>query len=179
MRTEEVKVLKYEELDDRAKEKARSWYTADNDCYGWHRENMQSLEGFAEAFNVKILDYNLGGSDNRNQHVKFELQIDDNVDAMGGVRLWKWFNNQFAMPDLSGQCPFTGYCFDETLLDPIRKFMQRPSAGMTYKELIQDCVDEFCTEYANDVDYTYSDEAVAENIIANEYEFTEDGERWL
>ena len=28
------------------------------------------------------------------------------------------------------------------------------------------------------IEYYYSDESVDENIICNDYEFTEDGERW-
>ena len=87
-----------------------------------------------------------------------------------------WLNNHRALPDLSGNFPFTGYCFDETLLDGIRKFLNRPW-NCTYEELMQDCIDDFCKDYANDVDYQYSDEAVDESIAANEYEFLEDGSR--
>lgn len=171
-------VYKYEELSDRAKERAREWYREEilafDDDYYWCKDNVDSLKKWADWFCVKILDYSLGGSDNRNQHVKFELYIDYIIEEMRGVRLWKYFNNQLVMPDLSGNCPFTGYCFDEVLLDKIRDFMKRPW-DTDYQELMQDCIDDFCKAYADDVDYQYSDEAVEESIIANEYEFDEDG----
>lgn len=176
MRTKEVQIFKYEELDDEAKENARDWYRSAGDCYSWGEENLDSLKAWAEWFHVKIRDYSLGGSDNRSQGVKFEVNIDSNVDDLRGVRLWKWLNNQFIFPKLDGSCPFTGYGFDETLLDPIREFMKRPS-DLSYFELMKECIEAFCSAYAADVDYSYSDEAVEENIIANEYEFDSQGRR--
>lgn len=166
-------VYKFEELSDRAKERARDWYR-DGLEYHWADDNIDSLREWADWFYVKIRSYSLGGSDNRYQQVKFELNIDDNVAGLRGVRLWKWFQNQCVLPDLSGTYPFTGYCFDEVLLDPIRDFLNRPW-DTDYEELMQDCIDKFTKSYANDVDHQYSDEAVDESIILNEYEFDENG----
>ncbi len=176
MREEVIKVYKFNELDDQAKQKAREWYRQGFE-YHWARENMDSLKAFADWFQLRIRDYSLGGSDNRSQGVKYELRCDDNLLGMSGARLWRYFqNNPHMLPDLSGDCPFTGYCFDETLLDPFRQFMKRPAVGTTYEDLVKDAIDAFCKTYADDVDYNYSDEAVDESIEANEYEFTEDGE---
>ena len=175
MRLKTTAVYQFSELTDRAKDKARDWYRQGIE-YDWGHDNMASLKAFASWFDLKIKNYSLGGSDNRSQGVSFEVTIDDKIAELQGVRLWKWFNNQRALPDLSGNCPFTGYCFDETLLDGIRKFLNRPW-NCTYEELMQDCIDDFCKDYANDVDYQYSDEAVDESIAANEYEFLEDGSR--
>jgi hypothetical protein len=175
-KTVEVDVYKFEELSDRAKEKAREWYRSGFDYY-WGDDNISSLKEWADWFNVKIKNYSLGGSDNRSQGVDFDLYIDSNVDQLRGVRLWKWMNNQTVLPDLTGNCPFTGFCFDENLLDKVRDFMKRPW-DTDYRELMQDCIDEFCKAYADDVDYQYSDEAVDESMEANEYEFDEDGNRF-
>lgn len=184
MRTEQVKIYKFDELDDSAKERARAWYRGCGDVYSWGDESVESLKKFAEWFGIRIRDYSLGGSDNRSQGVKFDLNVDDwladeydETHGMRGVRLWKYLNNQFMLPDLSGNCPFTGYCMDEVLLDAVREFMERPH-DVNYTELMTECIDRFVKEYAAEVDYEYSDEAVDENILANEYEFTEDGEHW-
>jgi hypothetical protein len=169
-------IYKFSELDERAKERARDWYRQGID-YDWGSDNVASLKGWADWFYVKIKNYSLGGSDNRSQDVDFELNIDSNIEELRGVRLWKWMQNQMVLPDLTGNCPFTGYCFDENLLDKIREFINHPW-DTDYRELMQDCIDEFCKAYADDVDYQYSDEAVDESMEANDYEFDEDGNRF-
>ena len=166
-------VYKFSELDERAKERAREWYRNGME-YHWSSDNLASLKAWADWFYVNIKNWNLGGSDNRNQDVTFDLNIDSNVEDLRGVRLWKWMQNQMVLPDLSGNCPFTGYCFDENLLDKIRDFIKHPW-DTDYRGLMQDCIDDFCKAYADDVDYQYSDEAVDESIEANDYEFDEDG----
>lgn len=177
MRIEQIKICQFDELDERAKEKAREWYRSCGDCYGWAEDNLESLKAFCVHFHLKLVNWSLGGSDNYNQRVEFRTQLDDEIQQIRSVRLWKWLNNQFPLPALDGSCPFTGYAFDETLLDRIREFMKRPW-DISYPELMEQCMEEFCTAYANDVDYSYSNEAVDENIRANEYEFTESGDRW-
>lgn len=172
-----IKLYQFDELDDRARERAREWYRQGIE-YDWGSDNVASLKAFADWFQVRIRDYSLGGSDNRSQGVKYELCCDDNLLGLSGVRLWKYFqNNPHMLPDLSGSCPFTGYYMDETLLNPIRAFLDKPTEGTTYEELIKDSIDEFCHAYAQDVDYQYSDEAVDESIEANEYTFLECGTR--
>lgn len=176
--TKSVTVYQYAELSDKAKEKAREWYRSSGECYHWGEENIASLKAFAEWFNIEIKCYSLGGSDNRDNHVKAELNCDDNLLELSGVRLWKYMQNQMVLPKLDGDCPFTGYGLDENLLDPIRSFIKRPVIGMTWRGIIKECLDAFVTAYVADVDYAYSDEAVTENIEANEYEFTVDGDRY-
>ena len=175
-------VYQYAELDDKAKGKARHWYRSCEDCYCWGDESVASLKAFADWFGVKIRDYSLGGSDNWNNHVKWELDRFDQWFELEDVRLWKYLNNNpHHLPKLDGSCPFTGYCMDETLLDPIREFMKRPTINecMTIEKLIGEGIDKFVSAYCADVDYSYSDEAVAENIELNEYEFTKEGNRYL
>lgn len=174
-------VYKYDELDDKAKAKARDWYRSCGDCYHWGEESLASLKAFAEWFGLKIRDYSLGGSDNRHNHVKWGFDRSDDWMCLEDLRLWKYLNNNpHHLPKLDGSCPFTGYCMDESLLDPIRKFMKRPTinnAGTSWIDILKQCVDKFVVDYCSEVDYAYSDEAIAENIEANEYEFTKEGDR--
>lgn len=174
-RTITREVFTFSELSETAKETARDWYRTDLE-YHWAGENMDSLKKWANWMNVVITDYSLGGSDNRN-NVRWHLNIEDKIADLRGVRLWKFFTNQFPLPDLSGNCPFTGYCFDETLLDVIRDFMARPWDA-TYRDLIRESIDKYVHDYAADVDYTYENEAVDEAIEANGYEFYEDGSNY-
>ena len=176
MRHKTIEIYLFEELSDSAKEKARMWYRTGSE-YPWGEESISSLKAFAEWFGVEIRNYSLGGSDNRSQGVEWRLNIDDALADLKGVRLWKYLNNHFLLPKLDGSCPFTGYCMDEVLLDPIREFMTRPNQSEDYEGMIEESIHRFCKSYADDVDYYYSDEQVDESIIANEYEFLEDGSR--
>lgn len=175
MRTKQVNVYQFSELSDAAKERARSWFRSCCNDYGWGHENLDSLMAFADWFRINVRTWSLGGSDNRSQGVEFSVAVDDAIGQLRGVRLWKWLNNQLSLPDLSGNCPFTGYCFDEVLLDGVREFLKRPW-NCNYHELMQHCIDAFCKAYAEDVDYAYSDEVVDETLGVNGYEFLENGE---
>lgn len=175
MRTITKEVFTFSELSETAKETAREWYREGME-YGWATENLDSLNAWAKWMGVSITNYSLGGSDNRDNHVRWHLETDQ-FEGFRGVRLWKYLNNQFIMPDLSGNCPFTGYCFDETLLDVFRDFMKRPWDA-TYRDLIRASIDKLVHDYAADVDYTYENEAVDESIEANGYEFYEDGSNY-
>lgn len=168
-------VYTFDELSDSAKETARQWYREGLD-YSFAEDNVDSLKKWAEWMGVDITDYSLAGSDNRNNQVRWDINSRQ-FDGLRGVRLWKYLNNQFIMPDLSGNCPFTGYCFDESLLDTLRAFMRRPWDA-TYRTLIKESIDKFIRDYAADVDNCYTDESVDEAMDANEYEFYEDGSKY-
>jgi hypothetical protein len=165
---------RYDELGEDAQERAREWYTTDLDFLGaedWHN----SLKGFCDFFPASIADYFI--SPWQHSYVKIDATADDDINELSGVRLWKWLHNNgyFTPKTLGGDCPFTGYCGDEDLLDPIRAFRDKPTEGTTLSDLLQDCGDSWLKAYAADWEYSYSDECVAETIIANGYEFDEDG----
>lgn len=73
-------------------------------------------------------------------------------------------------------CPFTGFCGDEDLLDPIWKFLEKPD-GTTFEELIGECMDSLTKSVVADMEYQESFEYFEEHCSGNEYEFTEDGKR--
>lgn len=93
-----------------------------------------------------------------------------------GVRLWKWIVNQSGWTAYcNGDCPFTGYCGDEPLMDPIREFIARPTQGTTLADLLGECVHRWAIEWRNDMECQCEDESLIDAIEANEYEFTADG----
>jgi hypothetical protein len=173
VRTITKTVFEFSELSESAKQTAREWYRANRD-YDWASENLESLKKWADWMRVEITGHSLGGSDNRDNHVRWHLNIDSWMADLRGVRLWKFLNNQFNLPDLSGSCPFTGYRFDETLLNVFREFMARPWDA-SYRDLIRASIDKFVCDYSADVDYYYDDESIDESIEVNECEFYEDG----
>ena len=74
-------------------------------------------------------------------------------------------------------CPLTGYCGDESLLDPIRKFIASPSPSTTLEDLMQECGNSWIAEGVNDNEHFESIEYLKDEAEGNDYEFTEEGER--
>jgi hypothetical protein len=74
-------------------------------------------------------------------------------------------------------CGLTGFCADDDLLEPIRKFMldgwkhDRSNA----EELLNDCMYSFLSAYEKELDYVASFEYYVDTAVANEWEYDEQG----
>lgn len=200
MKTIKTVVYNFDELSDTAKEEARDWYRSIDTEIAWSRENRESMEAFAGIFPIKVIDWSYG---DRSSGVRFRIE-DENVEGLKGLRLHRWLMNnvhhkiyqgkyystagdyvdgkytykkRHSNVQLESSCPFTGYCMDDTLLDPIHAFLKAPSVAMTLKELLDDCFDAWVKACEAEIEYQNSDEAVDETIRVNEYTFTADGKR--
>ena len=143
-----------------------------HDLYSWQGENIDSLKGFCDEFNLSGMDYAV--STCSYSYATANIQ-DEDIAALSGVRLFKYIQNNHNLDKLlSGNCPFTGYCFDENLLDNIRSFIQSPDKR-NFQELINDCLHDWVKTYIADWEYTYTDEALQETCERNEYYFDENG----
>lgn len=74
-------------------------------------------------------------------------------------------------------CVLTGVCYDDDLLDPMYKFLEKPSE-MDFRDLLEDCIHSLQRSVQSEIEARNTDEAIAETIEANEYEFYENGERY-
>ena len=182
MRTIKVKVFTFDELNDDAKERAREWYRRGQEPGGnWASEWRQTAEEAAKFLPFEITDWSVG---DYRQFVKIRVKNNDVAD-MSGVRLWKWLkagsvngSQWFNLGvDPFASCPFTGYCGDDFILDPIRVFLVRPDISTTGRELFQACADSWVDAWAKDMEWCDSNECIDENILANGYEFDENGRR--
>lgn len=72
-------------------------------------------------------------------------------------------------------CPFTGYCMDYPLLQPIRDFIARPNKSTTWAELLQDCMSQWAHDCNADYEHCTSFESFLEDARANGWEYDEDG----
>jgi 6-pyruvoyl-tetrahydropterin synthase len=77
-------------------------------------------------------------------------------------------------------CILTGVCYDDSFLSPMYNFINDyrnfPSANyQTFEDIIQYCFDSLKKDLESEEEYRNSDEAIKDEIEANEYEFTEDG----
>jgi hypothetical protein len=159
MKTETITVLTFDELSDDGKGRAISAYrNAGHDYFGID-DGMASLKIFASHFGVNIKDYSLGTCsysyvthDAENRHFR-------------GKRLAEF--NRDNMP--------TGYYLD---CDLWITFYDVFKASGDAKAAFEAAIDTWVRQIVADMEYQESDEAIAEMLSINDYEFLESGERW-
>jgi len=71
-------------------------------------------------------------------------------------------------------CPLTGYIIDNSLLDPIWKFMEKPD-NTTFYNLVDACLDSWLKDCNDDYEYCTSMEYFVEDMESNGIMFDESG----
>lgn len=204
METITINVYQFSELSEQAKRKAINNYNNNQYFdYIWH-EGEQTVTKFCELTNVRT---------GRNSWLDFNINnIDDTILELTGVRLMKYFINNFAFlykakylkhfnshknhrmvknktANRTGKeygmaysnvqevrdCTLTGVCWNEDFLDPIYSFIKNPNSNETFQDVISDCFSSLRKAIEREIEYQQSDEAIIENIEANEYRFEQDG----
>jgi hypothetical protein len=130
----------------------------------WHdlgdfalQEMVESLEAFAAHIGAYV-DYSLSIAPDRGEFVRFITESDK--------------KNMFKGLDLSGNCPLTGMCYDEDILDAIRE--AKPEDSLS--DILADIEYRVLKTLHDEGRYIYSEEGLREMCEANEYEFLESGE---
>lgn len=75
----------------------------------------------------------------------------------------------------------TGFCAGYTILDAIHKFLEdgwKNEPHKTWEDIVEECVDDFFSEWRSDMEYSMSEDGFEEECEANDWEFTEDGLRY-
>ena len=154
MRVIQKTIFKYEELSDGAKEKARDWYK-DMEPFSWNDEWRESMLAYCGNFGVKP-DWNVG------PFCPVEYSHNATNSNFRGLKL-ATIDRDRMLTGFCGDCDFWYAFYDgfKQTGDALAAF----DAGL-YAGLIA---------WRNDWEYAYSDEAVEEAIICNEYEFDEKG----
>jgi hypothetical protein len=170
-------LYKFEELPADIQERIVSrWRDGDHDM-PWNDEWWQSLVEFQSyPMPIKVKDWDVSPF---SYTYVTTTTTDDDVAALSGVRAWKWLVNngwqKLAHPPKGQSCPFTGYCGDENLLDPLRGALANPLAITSLEDVFKDACNTWAKAWSQDMEYWYSDECIREEIAANEYEFEADG----
>ena len=190
MRYITIKAFKFDELSEKAKENARKNYRRECECdqLPWADENSESIRKICKALNCsyEIDSYN---------HCFLTFQGEDEVLTLKGARAYKYVWNNFIEPNLKGKyisnghknyyskvtkefnCPFTGYCADMLLLDAFNVWKDDLREFETTVECFLNRVGYAIENFLDsEEEYYDSDEYVEDMIIANDYEFDEDGE---
>ena len=66
---------------------------------------------------------------------------------------------------------------DYDILKPLHEFLKNP-IETDLETILSDCLEEWRIAVKNDYESQQEDEYISEHLIANEYEFTEEGERY-
>ena len=204
MRYLTIKAFKFSELSERAKETARENYRKEYECdqLPWADENSESIRKICEALNCsyEIDSYNHCDLEFKGEDEVLLLEgarayayvwnnfIEPNLTPkfICGCKIKDKFHygcvskdsiNYYSKVTKEFNCPFTGYCADMLLLDAFNVWKDDLREFETTVECFLNRVGYAIENFLDsEEEYYDSDEYVEDMIIANDYEFTEDGE---
>ena len=155
MREVEIKVYTFEELNESAKERARDWWRGHG--ADWCDETNESITAFLDKFDVELREYRIDwGSYN------YQLSDYDN-NTFRGMKLKDFVREEY----------LTGYCVDADLSITFYDTFEKTGDAMyAFKQ----AVDAGFEAWYRDIEYQGTNEYIDEALVANEYEFTADGE---
>lgn len=128
--------------------------------------------------------YNSWSSDKKLFHKKVTSRFTE-LRGRGEDSTYYW-NVYYGLPlvPYNHSCELTGVCYDEDLLQPIYDFIEKGHNTDSFKYvtlqmLLDDCFESLERSLEDEVESRNSDEAIIEEIEANEYEFLQDGSRFV
>lgn len=154
MKTVQIQAYSFDELSDRAKDRARKLIGYD---YHWGDESIGSIQAFCDHFGVKIKDYSIGA------YSPSWLTTNADNEHFRGFTL----KNAKALPESP-----TGYCMDYTMREVFIKEFERTGNA---KQAFEDAIDAAVSEWVADMEFQSSDEAISETCEINGLLFTESG----
>jgi len=196
MKTVEIGVYQFDELSESAKEKAREWYRSGGFDYPWHE---YTIDEFITENQSKFYDINafFSGFWSQGDGACFEysnISQDYFWQIIEGLNLPNWKKRIIEQCDFSAKGKHTGHYYHENSIS--HYFTLEARFNWSYKNatdfvseiesLVSDQIEQDAKELSRELyktlekewEYLNSDESVDESILANEYEFTEDGNRY-
>ena len=197
MREVTMKVYSVEELSEKALCRAYDNWSINSD-YPWGNENEKSTVEFEKVFPIQVYSWEYGGG---YDYVRFNMTCEEEVEELEGFRLAKYIWNNYRLDIYKGKyyskgkyvdgkysyvsrhskiklekdCPLTGYYLDYDILEPIWDFLDSPRPNVTFKDLMEECLDKWINACEGDCDSYYSKDNFIETAKDNEWEFYEDG----
>lgn len=107
--------------------------------------------------------------------------IDKEVKKHRMVKSFKNYKNElhsfvYSNIILTNSCVLTGVCYDNSLLEPIYKFIRNPESHVNFEMLLNDCFESLERDIEAEIQDRTSDMSIKEYLIDNNIEFTEGGE---
>lgn len=132
------------------------------------------LNNFGDTlFKRKYLKHGELAATKKSYHrMKKQIEITNNCPNKGKVSVSYYSNIQKE----SKNCNLTGMCYDDDMLKPIYDFLELRNFDTTnFEDLLNSCFDAMRKTLKDEEEYMYTDEYISEEIISNDYEFTENG----
>jgi hypothetical protein len=156
MRTETIEIYSFDELSDKAKEKAREWYRS-NCEFHWLDESKESINAFCDHFGIRLTNWNVSPYCTPDYSAEY-------------------FNSHFRglkLKDFSRDHMPTGYFLDCTLW---MTFFDQFKATGCAKNAFDSALWAGFIAWRDDMESQLSDDYIDEHMQINEYEFTKNGE---
>lgn len=154
METITLQVFSFDELNEKAKEKAINLYRAKRD-YDWLDESRESIEAFCKRFRARLDNWNVDAF-----NYSFDVSVDNS--NFRGLKLRDFSRDH--MP--------TGYCLDCDLWQTFYDFFKLTgSAKLAFDQALHAGF----AAWRDDLSYQDGEEFLAEELIYNEYRFFSDG----
>ena len=169
MKTVEIKIYSFDELSEKAKEKALINLIDINVDYEW----WDGIYCDAENIGLKITSFDL----DQNRYAKGEFllsacEVAQNIFNNHGEMCETYKTAQSFMEDWQP-------VFDDYMDESSEKYESSEAEQELMNiedEFLNSLLEDYSIMLQNDYEYLMSDEAIIETIEANKYEFTEDGE---
>jgi hypothetical protein len=157
MRIETLSIYKFDELSERAKERARErGRQLVGDHEAWSTESLESVKAFCKAFGVKLTEWSVGAY----SPIEFSTNVENRHFR---ARKLRDFNRE-KMP--------TGYCLDcdlwITFYDEFKKTGDAKTA-------FNDALYAGFKAWRDDLEGQLEDDHIDEWLTVNEFEFYENG----
>lgn len=156
MRTILKNIYTFDELDNRAKNRARAWWREHIDFDD--TDEKYSIDKFCEHFGVRLVDWSVG------PHTPINYKHDASNENFRGLKLKDFMHDH--MP--------TGYYLDCDLWQTF--YMVFKNTGDA-KHAFNEALDAGFRAWREDMEYRLTDKAVDEDLAVNDYEFYDDGRR--
>lgn len=158
MKTIEINIYQYAELEDSAKQRARQWFSESG--YVWIDEGIDTIKAFCDLFGVTLKDYSLSTC----SHSYITTNAEN--EHFRGLTLKQVEKNR--------ALSLTGYCLDCDLLETMADSMKASGCALS---AFNDAIDAGKRGIIADMEWQDSEEHIAEMMEINAYDFDEHGRR--
>ena len=155
MKTVEIKIFDYEELDERAQDNAKQWYLMNTDYLDFD-DCINSVRAFCDEFGIVKIDYSFNAFD------YCHITVDEPASCFRGRKLKEFKPDH--MP--------TGFYIDSYLWETFYKVFKETG---DCKRAFNEALDEATDAIRKNMEEQHSDEYIIESLTINAYQFTEDG----
>lgn len=201
MRTIERQIFRYDELSEQAKQVAIesmkeeiSSVRIESDSY----EYQNTLDKIEQIFRVNVYDWRV---DEYNSYFRFDfVGIDE--DTENEPRLLLRYLNNNVLPCIDNKKRYysktarasrksrisynnnyeyclTGCWCDDAVDNALNNIGQSLKKHLNAREFVESILEGFFKQWQNDCEYSASDDCIAEEIEANDYEFYENGKPYF